>query len=266
VQYASKERSSPPSARWSAFTIAASSTRSATILRMSALPLAAIADDVARTLEAAANPESYVRIMVTRGEPLPGAPLGLAIDPRALVRRFVLVEPLRPIAPETYSHGVRAITVTIPRAEGTSAAKLLPYVVNMLALDDARARGANDAIFVDPSGLVLEGATSNVFIVKNGRLATANDDEAILAGITRAHVLDLAHALRLGVDLAAPPVPALYDADEAFLTSSLREIVPIVTIDDRPIGSGLPGPITRALHDALRARIGAAAIGDRGLA
>jgi branched-chain amino acid aminotransferase len=102
----------------------------------------------------------------------------------------------------------------------------------------------------------VEGTTSNVFVVRGGALFTPPAEAGILLGITRAHVLDLARELGKRV-LEAPLTPDdLASADEVFVSSSIREIVPVVRIDDRQIDNGRPGPVTRALHTAFRARVG----------
>ncbi len=215
------------------------------------IALADLALEVRRAVRAARNDESYVRVTVTRGS----GPLGL--DP-ALARaplRVILVEPLAPPPAALYRDGVRAITTRVDRpADAAPGAKIGNYLASLLALQNAKAQGAHEAILLDARGDVLEGATSNIFFVRDGALLTAPEDAGILAGITRAHVLEIAGELGVPVRLAtfAPTLAA----QEAFLTSSLREVVPLSHIDDRRIGEGLPGPVTRALHAAFRRRVG----------
>src|SRR6185312_2389372 len=196
----------------------------------------------------------YVRVTLTRGA-MQGA---VSLAPRGALRatRVILVEPLT-LPRATYATGLRAITLAWPRAAEhgpTSQAKLLPYVTSLLALDEARARGAADAIFLD-GGQVREAATSNVFIVEDERtLATPPDGPGVFGGITRAHVLDLALTLGLSCAVRSIRPSELANAREVFLTSSVREIAPVVAIDDKPIGPGAPGDVTRLLHRALRVR------------
>lgn len=222
--------------------------RSTAMLRMPPFDTRILAADVAQALTAAKAPDAYIRIMVSRAE----GKLGLMIDPASRLTRVVLVEPLRPVAPELYDRGARAITIRVSRPY--ASAKLLPYLTSILALDDARAAFADEAIFVDERGAVLEGATSNLFAVKNGHLITAPEDGAILPGVTRGLILECARDANIPVDLVAPSLDVLRNADEAFMTSSLREVVPISAVDDYPIA--VPGPITRALHHAFRVRTG----------
>lgn len=211
----------------------------------------AMAIEVRKAVRAARNAESYIRITVTRGS----GPLGL--DP-ALAHtplRVILVEPLTPLDAALYRDGVAAVTTRVDRpADAAPGAKITNYLASLLAIQMAQAQGAHEALLLDARGDVIEGATSNVFVVQDGALVTPPDDAGILAGITRAQVLTL--AAELGVPVRLSTFSPEVAAQEAFLTSSLREILPLVRLDSRPIGDGKPGPITRALHAAFRGRVG----------
>lgn len=214
---------------------------------------ALFAMEVRKAVRAAKNPESYARAMLTRG----AGPLGL--DPSAALTplRVILVEPLSPPPPSAYRDGVAVVTVRTERAaDAAHGAKVGNYLGSLLALQKARAAGAHEALILDASGHVLEGTTSNVFLVRGGDLITPPDEAGILPGITRAHLLDIARAERHGVRFASITPADLATADEVFLTSSIREILPVVRIDDRVIAGGAPGPVTRALHAAFRAMVG----------
>ena len=120
-------------------------------------------------------------------------------------------------------------------------------------------RGAHEgheALLVDRAGCVTEGASSNVFAVRGDVLETPPLQAGILAGVTRACVIEL--ALELGIQVREQPLPlaSLADADEAFLTSTVREILPLVRVGSVPVGSGTPGPVTNRLHAAFRYRAG----------
>jgi branched-chain amino acid aminotransferase len=147
-------------------------------------------------------------------------------------------------------------------ADGTAAAgaKVTHYLASLLALRDARTRGAQEALIVDAHGNVVEGATSNVFVVEAGRVATPPESAGILAGITRARLLALARDLGVPVDERELPLENLYGADEVFITSSIREVLSVVRVDGRPVGAGVPGPVARALHRRFRESVG---MGDR---
>ena len=220
------------------------------------MPIAAadLALEVRRAVRAARNDESYVRVTVTRGT----GPLGL--DP-ALARdplRVILIEPFTPLPAALYRDGVHAVTMRLDRpADAAPGAKITNYLASLLAVQAAKAQGAHEALLLDARGEVIEGATSNVFIVHDGVLTTPPETAGILAGITRAQVIDVAGELGIPVRFATFS-PAIF-AQEAFLTSSLRELLPLVQIDAHPLGDARPGPITRAIHVAYRHRAGVGA-------
>ncbi|MFO0680477.1 MAG: aminotransferase class IV [Sandaracinus sp.] len=211
------------------------------------------AREVERGLAKAANTESYVRIVLTRGR----GPLH--IDPRTAHKpaRVILVSPLLTQSPELYAHGVGLTTVRFgrstdrTRAEG---AKVSAYVANMLAFWHAREHGGHEALMVADDGHVSEGNSSNVFVVRKGEILTPPLSLGILPGITRGIVERLARELDVPFREAMLVARDFETADEAFLTSSLREVVPVVSIDGRRIGDGLPGPRTLQLLEAYRAR------------
>jgi branched-subunit amino acid aminotransferase/4-amino-4-deoxychorismate lyase len=122
----------------------------------------------------------------------------------------------------------------------------------VLAMRAARAQGAAEALLEDAHGSILEGSTSNVFAVFRGILVTPPQSAAILPGITRARVLELARST-LPVEERALHKAELAQADEVFITSSIRELVPVVRIDGRAVGPGAPGPITLDLLAQFRA-------------
>jgi branched-chain amino acid aminotransferase len=220
---------------------------------------ATLRSEVERALAATGNDESNVRIVLTRGM----GPVTLDPGAAGAPLRVVLVEPVVAPPREAYAAGIAAVTIRTQRtADGTAAsgAKVTNYLESLLAVREAKAQGAEEALVVDGRGDVVEGATSNVFVVKGGRLKTPPVDAGILAGITRAHVLDAATAAGVPVDQRTLRPEDLYEADEVFVTSSIREVLPVVRVDGRAIGAGVPGPVARALHRAFRV---AAGLGDR---
>jgi branched-chain amino acid aminotransferase len=191
--------------------------------------------------------DGYARVMLTRGT----AALGLDVDLAKAPRLVILVEPLLPAL--AYDQGIRAVTVPTLRAiDGTTAAgaKVTNYLAALLALSEAKAQGAQEALLLDAKGRVVEGTTSNVFVVKGGVIRTPPEDVGLLAGITRAHVLTAAR-----VELAELWPEDLYQADEVFITSTLREVIGVTAVDGRMIGAGVVGPETRRVHAAFRARL-----------
>jgi branched-chain amino acid aminotransferase len=188
----------------------------------------------------------YLRIIVTRG----GGELDL--DPAAAdaPRLLVLVKPLAMPNPQLYREGASLATVSQRRnAPGhvPPEVKSGNYLSSVLALSAARRRGAYEALMLDLHGQLCEGASSNFFAVIGGRLCTPPRSAGILAGITRGVLLKLASGH--GIPVSEEPL-SLVDAlaaEEAMITSSIRGVMPVTTIDKHPIGSGRPGPITRRL-------------------
>jgi branched-chain amino acid aminotransferase len=216
---------------------------------------ATLGGEIEAALVAAKNEESYVRVVVTRGS----GPLSLDPETAARPLRVVLVEPVVPPPRQAYVDGIAVVTVVTRRAVDETAAagaKVSNYLANLLALREAKARGGLEALVVDARGHVVEGASSNVFAVRDGRVATPPESAGILVGITRAHVLRAAHDLGIPVDERQLLPGDVYGADEVFITSSIREILPVVRVDDRTIGAGVPGPLTRALHKRFRESVG----------
>lgn len=222
-----------------------------------ALPVddATLGQEVERAIAAAGNDESYVRIIVTRG----AGPLALDADTASCPLRVILVEPVTPPSREAYARGIAVALVHSRRAADdtpAAGAKVGNYLANLLALREAKAHGAQEALVVDPGGHVVEGASSNLFVVRAGRIATPPESAGILVGITRAHVLAAARDLGFPADERNLVADDVQGADEVFVTSSIRELIPVVLADGHPIGSGLPGPITRALHRRFRQNVG----------
>jgi branched-chain amino acid aminotransferase len=129
------------------------------------------------------------------------------------------------------------------------------YVNSVLAAQDARAAGYDEAILLDYRGLISEGPGENLFIVKNGKLVTPPLHASVLPGITRSTIMDLAHDLGLEFEETDITRNTLYKADEAFFTGTAAEVTPIYEVDDRKIGSGKTGPITKKIQVAYSAVI-----------
>jgi branched-chain amino acid aminotransferase len=207
--------------------------------------------EINEALRAAANTESYVRVLLTRGESALGLDPALAERPR----RVIIVQPLAPPPAEYYSRGIAAISHRAERvtdATGAAGAKVGNYLLSVLALRKARLEGAAEALIVDGQGRVLEGGSSNVFVASGGRLRTAPLEAGILAGITRARFLELADRLGFAVELRAPLLEEARRADEIFITSSIREALAVVRLDGAQVGQGSPGPIYCRLLEAFR--------------
>ena len=145
------------------------------------------------------------------------------------------------------AHARRSSPWLLPGVKSTS------YAVNMAAQREAHRRGADDAVFVSAEGIVLEGPTSNVWFTEGEKLCTPGLDLGILAGVTRDTLLAAAAARGIEVVEDAFAIERLFAADEVFTSSSVREVMPVVTLDERPVGDGAPGPVAAEMQGALRA-------------
>ena len=212
-----------------------------------------IGREVESAIVGAGNAESYVRLTVTRGV---GEAMGLDPGLSRHALRVVIVTPLKSPPPETYREGVSVISHRTERVTDHSAAsgaKVGNYLMAVLANREARLAGAAEALIVDGRGCVVEGATSNVFVVaKDGALVTPPESDGILLGITRQAVLDVAGELGIAVRFESLPLDAVTDAAEVFFSSSIRELVPVVSVDGIKIGDGMPGTTTLRLLTAFR--------------
>lgn len=131
-------------------------------------------------------------------------------------------------------------------------AKYSARLGSVLAVQDAHLRGVDEALFMDALGGVTESTASNFGIVARGEVLTPPCWLGLLAGITRDVLFELGEALRIPVREAPLTRHDLYNADEAFLTSTLKEVLSVTRIDGRAIGAGRPGPVTKQLHRAFR--------------
>jgi branched-chain amino acid aminotransferase len=155
---------------------------------------------------------------------------------------LVSAQPLSPWPPTA-----TAIVSRLRRDENSplTGVKTISLVESVMALSEARSSGAAEAIVLNRRGDVCEATTANVFVVRDGRVETPSLASGCLAGITRDRVLRLSGGAEVEL-----PEAALREADELFLTSSTREVQPLVELDGRPIGTGEPGEVTRRLAEA----------------
>lgn len=189
------------------------------------------------------------RLMVTRGQGTFGLDPADAQDPR----RVLYINPLKIPTPETYRAGVEVISYPTYRpSDAALGAKVGNYLESVLAIRHARAKNAHEALILSHDGHVVEGTTTNVFAVHAGKLVTPPTTETLLPGITRALAIEAARSLGIDVEEQRMVPSDIATADEAFLTSSVREMLPIFAIDGFVIGNGESRPITRRVHEALR--------------
>lgn len=199
-----------------------------------------LTDIIMQTLRKNNLPESNIRMVVTGGDSPD------FITPQGKPRLLVLVTPLAEQPKWWYTEGVKIITIDSER--NIPAAKSIDYIPATIALKQARRHDAIEAVYVDRSGYVLEGTTSNLFIFTDKRLITPG--RAILNGITRHVVLTLAEKT-YETEIRDIKSNELYTADEVFITGSNKEIVPVVKVDETIVGNGKPGIHTKVLMDAF---------------
>ena len=186
--------------------------------------------------------DAYLRLTVTAGP----APDDGGASPSVLL----VARPLSGYPSALYRRGMAAVTSATRRNEASplSRVKSLNYLDNLLAREEARRKGADEAILLNTRGLVAEGSASNVFLVSDGRLLTPGLDSGVLPGITRAAVLELAREAGIACAEGEVATEALVQAAEAFLTNSIMGVMPLTRLDGRPIGSGRPGPVAGAIR------------------
>ncbi len=211
----------------------------------------AMVDVVKRSLRVNRLRDAYIRLVVTRG-------VGdLGLDPRKCARPtvFAIADKIQLYPKRLYERGLALITVAtqrnVPEALNPQI-KSLNYLNNILAKIEAINAGYEEAIMLSHSGYVTECTGENLFIVKGRQLLTPPPYIGVLRGITRGTVMELGVRARLTVREEMLTRHDLFNADEVFLTGTAAEIVPVVTIDGRRIGSGRPGPVTAQLQAAFR--------------
>jgi branched-chain amino acid aminotransferase len=218
------------------------------------LSLGAIGEALNESLTVNKLQEAYVRIQVSRG---PGE---IGLDPALCPAptMVIVTKPFKDYPAEQYEQGVSVAVVKTRRNHPLAlnpAIKGTNFMNNILARIESLKAGAAEGIMLNWKGYVAEGTISNIFMVKKGVLYTPRLDTGILEGVTRDLVLRLARRKRVPIKEALLLPKNLYAADECFLTNTTMEIMPVTTIDRKPVGNGKPGPVTMALHQAYRKEV-----------
>ena len=196
--------------------------------------------------------DGYIRLVVTRGRGTLGLNPNRCKNPSVII----IADKIQLYPPEFYQKGMDIITVPTMRNLHSAlnpAIKSLNYLNNILAKIEANNAGVEEAVMLNAEGFVAECTGDNLFIVKNDELFTPPLSAGALYGITRQTVMDLAEESGLRVSEPNLTRYDLFNADECFLTGTGAEIVPVVKIDGRVIGTGKPGPVTRRLEDDYHA-------------
>jgi branched-chain amino acid aminotransferase len=206
----------------------------------------AVAKAVNDTLAANKLVDGYVRLVVTRG----AGSLGLDPNRTKNPQVIVIADTISLYPREFYEKGLRIVTAATQRVHSAALSpriKSLNYLNNIMAKLEGLQAGCVEALMLNHKGEVAECTGDNVFVVRSGGLLTPPPDAGILEGITRGAVMDLAHAAGIACHEATLTRYDLYTADECFLTGTAAEVIPVVEIDGRKVGSGTPGPITARL-------------------
>ena len=215
---------------------------SAARLNLPALDRECFRELTAQALGAAGQPDCFVRLYLTPGREGRDEPVAL-----------VLVESLPAELEETRARGIRVISLPLglePSLLG--GVKSTSYALNMAAVDEARRRGSDDAVFLGPRGVLMEGPTTNIWWRRGSVLFTPALELGILQGVTRGAVTELAVDEGYEVEVGVYPLADLAAAEEAFTSSAVREVMPVVALDGEPIGDGRPGTAARELQSELR--------------
>jgi branched-chain amino acid aminotransferase len=198
--------------------------------------------------------DCYIRLVVTRGAGC------LGLNPNKCERPcvFIIADKIELYPAELYEKGMSIITATVIRNHPNAISprvKSLNYLNNILAKIEAVQAGVPEAMMLNSAGNVAECTGDNIFVVQQGVVLTPTTADGILEGITRGVVLDLCRKHRIPCMEKTIQRHDVYIADECFLTGSAAEVVPVTRIDDRPIGAGEVGAITRKLMDLFHAHV-----------
>jgi branched-chain amino acid aminotransferase len=200
------------------------------------------------TVQANQKVDGYIRLIVTRGEG------NLGLDPRKCgnPQVIIIVDDISLYPRELYDNGLEIVTAATIRNHSNAVnprIKSLNYLNNILAKIEAIRAGCQEAIMLNAQGEIAECTGDNIFVVKHRILSTPPIHAGILEGITRNTVMELAR--EAGIEVREPTLTRhdVYTADEVFLTGTAAEVIPVVKVDDRVIGTGKPGSITRQLRE-----------------
>jgi branched-chain amino acid aminotransferase len=203
-----------------------------------------------KTLEANKLKDARLRLTVSTGEG------DMAPDPSTCSSPTVLVTArnLVPLPPEKYESGFKAALSSLRRNSQSPLSRLKStcYMENILARMTARAAGCDEAILLNEQGYLAEGSTTNVFLASNGELITPSLESGVLPGITREAVLEIARAANIKILERQVELKELIEAEEAFITNSILELMPLTWFEGKPIATGKPGQLTKELLAAYR--------------
>ncbi len=216
------------------------------------IPFETLQNAVVETVRKNGHLNGYIRLTVSRG-------VGLGLDPSKLNTAptvLISTEQLRLYPQELYDKGLDVVTTSTrvpppvcidPQVKSTGR-----YVNNIQAKMEANAAGAGEGLMLNMEGRVAEATGDNIFLINSGELTTPPTSEGALPGITRGAVMELAKEMGLPCRQSVMTLYDVYNSEEAFLTGTAAEVIPMVTCDRRTIGNGKPGPITEKIIKAFR--------------
>jgi branched-chain amino acid aminotransferase len=190
--------------------------------------------------------DGYIRVVVTRGAGTLGLDPNRCSEPQVII----IADKIALYPEELYQKGLEIVTVSVARTHPAALSpriKSLNYLNNILAKIEGLQAGCIEALMLNHKGEIAECTGDNIFLVRQGRLQTPPIDAGILEGVTREAVIGLAREKSIEVQEVPLTKHDVYIADECFLTGTAAEVVPVVKVDSRTIGEGVPGPITRDL-------------------
>lgn len=195
--------------------------------------------------------DSYIRLIVTRGSG------DLGLDPRKCARATVIciTDTIKLYPADAYENGLRIITASTRKNPPDCLSpriKSLNYLNNILAKMEAIGVGLSESLMLDKNGFLTECTSENIFLIKKGVIYTPTSVVGILEGVTRSVVMELAGKEKVDVQMAFLTPHDLYTADEAFVTGTGAEVLPVVEVDGRKIGDGRVGSMTRLLLKRFR--------------
>ncbi len=211
----------------------------------------AMAKAVNDTLAANSITDGYIRLVVTRG----AGSLGLDPNRTSHPQIIIITDHIALYPDDFYQNGLEIITASTMRNHPAALSpriKSLNYLNNILAKLEGLQAGCVEALMLNHKGEVAECTADNVFLVRNNTVLTPPSDAGILEGVTREAVIELGKKAGYEVREVTLTRHDVYIADEVFLTGSAAEVIPVVKVDRRKIGTGIPGPVTRDLMERFR--------------
>jgi len=209
-------------------------------------------EKINQTLQVNKLLDAYLKLIISSG-----INKGSLTDATSSPTLIIIAREFKPCPQSIYKEGFRAIISKIRRNPYSPVAqhKNLNFLENVLAKREAEEIGKNEAIFIDPEENLTEGAITNIFLIKKGWVISPALNSMILPGITRKVVLEICSEAGIPTEERKVKLKELYEAEEAFLTNSLIEIMPLVQVDSYIMGKGTPGPLTQKLEKEYRKKV-----------